>query len=316
MLERWATLSIRDLLRIDLLIPELLLYDRLITPFPENSQEELQWAEYNLKPDFQQKIIERLGSLAIIRPWGKSDTMQSQQRLSAARSDIYAMGIHAKWHDMDEDEQEDAALSLSSRFSLSLDRYNQLPDGVTKVDVVCSYRSEQELQAEFLFDSGNSGTENKSHLALLFGHLLAVPKSANLSKTLDKAIELSQDSDFKEKRRRLYRWQNETLNTGYEPQNAIREMEQLINEYNSVVKKSFKNVFYKGAFTLGGLALSLAGSSLGNRFATASGVLTVVRFAFLDGRPTVNAGETAPAAMFHDISAKFDYFKDTLKQHS
>jgi hypothetical protein len=68
------------------------------------------------------------------------------------------------------------------------------------------------------------------------------------------------------------------------------------------VKSAHKKVLWKYAFTVGGIALGFAtGGALA---AGASAALSLLQFAYFDATPAVEADNSKPAAMFHDIETK------------
>jgi hypothetical protein len=130
-------------------------------------------------------------------------------------------------------------------------------------------------------------------------------------RSLDLAIQLSRDTEFQEKRRNLYRWQEDVLADGVPPARAMEELEELIDRYNSVVAKAGQKVVYRLIFTVITIGLTVTGALLGNPIASvpfslaaASSGLSLVRFATLERSPIVAAGEAEPAAMFHEVESK------------
>jgi hypothetical protein len=75
----------------------------------------------------------------------------------------------------------------------------------------------------------------------------------------------------------------------------------MVEAYNRRVVEATRRVYYKFAFTIAGVALGLAAAPLSIPFATATVLLSIVQFTTLDHKPVVEAGENAPAAMFHDV---------------
>jgi hypothetical protein len=90
----------------------------------------------------------------------------------------------------------------------------------------------------------------------------------------------------------------------------MEELENLIEQYNSLVAKADRKVAYRLVFTIVTAGLTLASALLAGpiasvpfSFAAASSGLLLVRFATLERSPVVMAGESAPAAMFHEIES-------------
>ncbi len=82
---------------------------------------------------------------------------------------------------------------------------------------------------------------------------------------------------------------------------AVKYIEQLTHEYNLIVKKAEKKVYYRFAFTIGGIGLGLAGAALGSPVAGASALLAIAQFATFDKKPAIEAGNSKAVAMFRDV---------------
>jgi hypothetical protein len=79
----------------------------------------------------------------------------------------------------------------------------------------------------------------------------------------------------------------------------------LTDAYNQAVLDASKTVYWKFAFTVFAMGLSLAAVGFHpSPAADASAVLSIVRFAALDKKPIVQAGSAAPVAMFHDVESR------------
>jgi hypothetical protein len=63
--ERWGALSERDHANASSLVAEILMYDRLIVPYPNNEEEIERWRLNNWMPDELFKLLHSLGSPAI-----------------------------------------------------------------------------------------------------------------------------------------------------------------------------------------------------------------------------------------------------------
>ena len=91
----------------------------------------------------------------------------------------------------------------------------------------------------------------------------------------------------------------------------MEELEELIDRYNTLVAGANRKVVYRLVFTVVTAGLALTGvllaspiASIPFSLAAASSGLSLVRFATLERSPVVHAGETAPAAMFHELESK------------
>lgn len=292
--ERWGSLSVKDHTNPVLLVPELLLYDRLVIPTPSDDKEVERWEKAGWQPDNLDKLLKELGPLARIKPWDSTRREVFQKRMDELQA------IQSDASDIVEEVREELPYQLTRRI-LAQEEVSELPDDVTNVNVVCAYQSENDFRADWYLDTN---PDERSHLGMLFGHQLAVPDIKDPKDALSEAIKLSRDAEFRQARRAFYDWQLQVMRKGYDPKRAVEEMHYLIGVYNDIVKKAVRKVYLKAAFTLAGVSLGIAGATLWNPIALASSVLAVVEFATFDRKPVIEAGEAAPAAMFHDIEAK------------
>ena len=289
--ERWGSFSVRDHLAPNSLVANLLLFDRLVIPVPDSDAETKRWEELGWKPRLLEGYLEKLGDLGVQRPWDQSRQAQYESAMASVRE------ISSDAKDMIEERRAELPYQMTRRI-LAQEKQIELPKGVTHVEVVSAHNSLAAFSEDFILEW--SPGKDKSLMAVLFGQRLAVPQDSRPDVALSKTIELSRDADFKSKRRAFYDWQNQKLAQGYEPQAAVAEMEELIQEYNRCVERAAGQVYWKFAFTIGGIALGLAGASLGSPLAAASALLSLAAFTTLDRKQVVEPGDSRPAAMFHD----------------
>ena len=128
-----------------------------------------------------------------------------------------------------------------------------------------------------------------------------MPDDLDGEEALVRAVKLSNNTDFRENRQALYDWQWKVLKQEKTPEEAIEQMNQLVERYNERVKEAMGKVYLKYAFTVCAAVLGLAGAALGDPLASSSAVLALVQFGTLESKPAIEAGQAAPAAMFHDV---------------
>jgi hypothetical protein len=289
--ERWGALSVKDHTDPSILVPNVLLYDRLILPFPSTDEEEKRWAKKGWHPELLRKRLKTLGPLAIKKPWDEKRMQVFKKRVA----EIKAFREDAS--DAVKEVQQALAYQLTRRI-LAQEPVKNLPKDVTRADVVAAYESEQDLHADFKLEYKK---DDVALLGLLFAQKLAMPENLEGDVALARAVKLSKDPRFRENRQALYDWQWKVLNQHKTPEEAVEAMSKLVEKYNERIEKAMGKVYLKYAFTVCAVVLGLAGAALGSPLASASAILTLVRFATLDGKPVIEAGEAAPAAMFHDV---------------
>jgi hypothetical protein len=303
MQQRWGTLSVVDHQDILGLIPDVLLYDRLVFPVPVVAVR-ADWPQKWDLPLLEERLAQ-LGPLAVQENW----TPERQDQFTRRWTNAKQIGHLAD--DLIEHDVQMRTLPRESRWRLTQDILAENvtpPPDVDHVVAVAAYRSERDFQRDVpLREARAERHETQAELAFLLGHRLAVPKNTrNPHDALSEAIQLSRDNArFQERRRKLYEWQNDQIRTiaeeGMLPEKAVNEMEQLVNDYNRCVEQATKERWYKFAFTVAAVAISLAGAAL-TPLSAGGAFLAFAKFAKYDMKLNVQAGEAEAAAMFHDVS--------------
>jgi len=298
--ERWGTLSVDDHNDTEKLIQDVLLFDRLVVPVPPDEGEKERWRTKGWNPEVQKERLATLGDRAIRVPWDQYRKAQFADRMATVR---------AISDDSETTIPTSTAYQMTRRI-LAQDDSLTLPPGVTSVTAVAAYHSVSALRENYLFDQDRTDRET---LAVAFQYRLAQPVFAlKPEKCLAKAVALSSDDDFQEKRRALYQWEKELLGEKIPHERAIEQLDQLLEKYNARVKEASDRVKYSLVFTIAGIGVVLAGALLASPlasapFALAAGgsVLQLVRFSSLERKPVIAPGEAKPAAMFHEVEKAY-----------
>ena len=238
--ERWGALSVKDHSDPSVLVPNVLLYDRLILPVPSDAKEKTRWANTGWHPELLLERLKTLGSLAIKRPWDEQRIRRFKERMAEIRE----IGDDAS--DAVKEVQEALGYQLTRRV-LAQEPVKDLPPGVTRADVVAAYQSELDFQADFKLEHRK---DDVARLGLLFAQKLAVPDDLDGEEALVRAVKLSNNTDFRENRQALYDWQWKVLKQEKTPEEAIEQMNQLVERYNERVKEAMGKVYLKYAFTV------------------------------------------------------------------
>jgi hypothetical protein len=300
MRERWGSFSVADHKATTKLVTDVLTYYRLVFHFPPDDAERERWRCERWDPELLEKRFTQLGNRAIKEPWDQ----YRKEQFSASMNRARALAADAKTT-----IPNNAAFRMT-RLILAQGNPLRLPRGVSDVTVVPAYHSIEDLRTEFLLDGDRS---DRKLLSILVRNRLAQPVfSRKPEESLALAIALSRDRDFQEKRRNLYRWQEDVLVSKMRPSRAMDELEDLIDRYNSVVAKAERKVVYRLIFTVMTIGLALTGPLLASPIASipfalagATSGVQLVRFATVDNSAVVLPGESAAAAMFHAVESKF-----------
>jgi len=293
-IERWGSLSVRDHVNTEELIANVLLYDRLVIPVFTEEQFDRQdereyWEKQNWDPDLQRKRLLQLEELAIRKPWDTERRMKYKKRVDELRAEKA-------------DEIDYYGITQEIIGSKDELRKVKLPENVTSATTIAAYNSEAGFREDFTVGKPEA---NLAEQAYLLGRDLVVPAIVDPEDSLRRAIELSLQDDFRVKRARLFNWQEEFAERKkLTAEQTIKEIALMTRDYNVAVSKAYDEVKKKCAFTLFGVALTVAGIGTCALIPVAGVALGLVRFVTMDAKPVIQAGDAEPAAMFHDITRK------------
>lgn len=297
--ERWGALSVNDHIDAEQLAINILMYDRLVFPVQEEQpdrNEHQYWVNQGWDPDLQQDRLETLGDLAVPRPWSRSHRLEFQNRFP---------------RQSDADSHQITRTLLADERSVENDQ-DKVPDGVCQVDIVPAYNSYASLNEDFVLADDTDGTEHApsdfreglAAQAYLITRRLAIPnlKGPDL---LRLAVGLSRDADFQSSRKKLYEWREEAVVKGWSAERTIRELDEIVTQYNCKIRKAHKDVWWKLGFTVFAAGL---GFLTGDPFvAGGAAMIEMVRFATLNGHPVLDEGSNSPAAAFHDMEKRLGF---------
>jgi len=195
--ELWGTYSVKDHCEPKAFVADIMLYDRLVIPFPPDEDERHRWArpENNWNPGLLEEQLKILGDQARPIPWNVVRQQRVRDRMQA-QADV-------------------SALTSRDAFRMTRDvLLADLPAYVTGVEAVSVYPSLDELSQEV-------GLQPSAYPEELPGGMLCAvltreflvpnnPKRSDLD-LLREAVDLAGDSDFRRKRESFWRWQREFL---------------------------------------------------------------------------------------------------------
>lgn len=288
--ERWGTFSVIDHRNVGALVPEILLYDRLVIPTPydpySNFDDSARWEANGWDPQGLQRRLDQLGDLAIKKAW-------NQQRQEAFRT---------KFAELKQTQAEVDPYRVTPW--ILAQELPQSQPGLSTPIVVAAYSSEADFKRDFTLILGSKEFE-ATYLGVLLVQRLAFPiVKPDDENTLKKTIDLAKNPHFSQKRRNLYAWQENIINQGSTAKEAMGELEELIDAYNQEIKKVYREVFIKYVCTVAGLAFSIAGGAIVNPLLAVGAVIPLIQLVTVDGKAVTPLEKSSPVAMFHDIDKK------------
>jgi hypothetical protein len=169
---------------------------------------------------------------------------------------------------------------------------------------VAAYPSAKAFEREAKRDGAQ-----RAQLGLILRHRFLTPTAPDPEhEQLKRAADLSRSDDFKKKRARFYKWQEEIIEKEIAPDRAVAELETHLTNYNECVAQAFRDTVSKYVLTVIPVAMGLtgaliAGGPLGVVTASARGLISLAKFWRFDRRPVIAAGDCDAAAMLHDARA-------------
>ncbi len=238
-IERWGAFSVVDHADAKKLATEVLLYDRLLIPTPMDCDRE-RWIKKKWDPEGLEKRLQQLGEIAIPAAWDLDRQKDWETKFAALMEDV---------------QDINTAYEMTRRVLVDQARTYR-PKGVSSIEVYSAYQSESDFKQ---LDDRATIPEKTSELNFMVAQRICIPDEEQPEEALKRAIGLLDKSRFLKRRQRFYDWQHNILSRGILPEDAVQELEQLVREYNEVIKKSsrfhrFETVVLSGV--LGAAALA------------------------------------------------------------
>ncbi len=286
--ERWGTFSVRDHLRKQPFAADVLIYDRLVIPFPANPKQRDEWSKSKWAP-------RRLKSLLkVLRVEGD----EFKRPAIAVPWDDHTRDLFRRRAETAEILDKEANYGLTRRL-LATELAPPEPVGVTRVSIVAAYGSISDTQKDWI---ANDDQERRETVTIALANKFLVPSFEGKSavELLQEAVDLADDSEFKKKRAKMYQWQEDVFRAKISDTKALQEMAQYVDEYNELTKKAVRTVYMKFAFTLVPIAISALSGPLAPAIGFGA-IANLIRFWIYDRKPVIQADKCEAAAMFHTV---------------
>jgi hypothetical protein len=218
------------------LIPEILLYDRLVFPIPTDDDDRKRWEKNHWNPDqLDQRILE-LGDLAHPTPWTRElrDEWQTRwDRLKQLGSDTKGLAMNLTPH----------VLVVSAVWN------DRIPPPI----MIAAYQDKDTAVADFALIEARSPAERRREeldrkVSALFERRLEMPIAEEPQQAYEKAIELAHNADYQHARRSLFEWEDRRVEAEWPTQAAIKELEGLVSEHDALIKRTFRQTWKRRFF--------------------------------------------------------------------
>jgi hypothetical protein len=269
-IERWGAFSVIDHKDAKKLAAEVILYDRLILPQPVEWDRK-RWEERGWDPNAMDSRIRQLGELAIGVNWDLDREKEWRKKMDSLGED--AKNINAGY------QQTPLVLMDYAR------KYR--PAGEGAVEPIRAYQSEVDFRALDLKPQ-DKAAEQTAQFNCLVAHAILIPDGEDSEECLKRAIDLAAKDKFVQRRRRFYDWQRQILAQGIAPKDAIRELEDLVREYNEAVASSGRSYRIETAM----LVVALSAVALAATAAIVPGAFAAVGIGAFTGAQVTSLGST------------------------
>jgi hypothetical protein len=280
-IERWGTFAVNDHLREKAFVADVLLYDKLVIPYPppDDPKERERWNTEQWSPAWLDSLLEILGDRVEPVPWDDFRRGQFSDRRKAANQaaeDAYA----------------------ATRGLLKQAYTGKTSAHGNPVRPVVAYQTEKELQEGIESDV----PAKAQRLGIVFKQEFLCPDSDIESQTelLRRAVDLAGDSDFRKARNSLYDWQEDIVAKGYTDKEVIGVMRGLLADYGKAQQRAKWKKKARYAFFVMSLAVPVlrehALISFGTAFATESSI-KLIEFAQGGEERAPGLGMEAAAAL-------------------
>jgi hypothetical protein len=302
MRELWGTFSVRDHCERRPFVADVMLYDRLVVPFPADPSEWERWEhpDQDWDPARQKRVLDVLrrhdekGPLLLPIPWDDARRRAFSDTFTAARAgglevDGYQWTAGQLLRDEDVKRAADA--------------------GALRPRVVAAYVSRKGLEEDVIVEeiTAEEAADERAHeqqLAIAVGRSFLVPdedgdpSEERDLELLERAARLATKDSFRQKRSAYNDWVERAVREQLTSEEAVAKMDELLQAYQGVVTREKIGTRVEQAFLLTGTAVAVAGHFFPPLW-VGGALLAPVRY--LIGRQfRSTATPNDPAAMFHE----------------
>lgn len=244
---RWGTFSVIDHEDVAGLVPEILLYDRLVFPVPAGDDE--RWEEEDWRPDLLRQRLDELGELAHGVAW----TEELQEDWADGMREIGDVG----------NEVDGLGYDMTPNVLAMSGWGDRVPPPVP----IAAFRNPETARLVYRVRPLEPLEARRQELHRRVGAFIerkvAMPIAEDPEATYLGAIELARNEKFQRARRALYDWEDERAADGWPTEAAIRELEELVDGHNALIRDHFRRTWLRRTYHVvafgAGVAVEAAG---------------------------------------------------------
>jgi hypothetical protein len=221
--ELWGTFSTRDHRRTKPFVADVILYDKLVIPYPSNDSERQYWLNKKWNPARQKDCLDILGNLAVPIPWNDARRQLFQERQALA-SDL--------------DPFFNTSLMLKLELDMGVPKECVPPENVA-IRPVAAYPSRATFEKRWSVEvKRRRSPAQPGPLSVILGRKFLVPKDQALDdlKALEKVAELARDPEFIQQRSNYHQWLERVIREGFTEADAVADMRKHVDACNRVIQ--------------------------------------------------------------------------------
>jgi hypothetical protein len=326
----WGTFSVSDHLRKRAFVADVLLYDKLVIPYPPDDEQRTRWRKQRWNPGRLERKLEILDKAGLVQlaPWSewKHELFRRRMRTAervGAENDLVRDA-------RSQSELDEQVAMWTTREILCDDVHGigsaedvayikKLPGDY--VEAVAAYTSYVALKSDIEINPNQpaaiASAEERSteaeptpQLAGIFGWEIFVPNDPRLddNELLTKAVKLAKRDELREARLSFHDWRRKQVERGVADKDALADLERRLTAYREATRRTTLRKWSVNAFTLVGIGASAAASFVFPPAAAAAPFIAAGRFGadqWLPNRPP--GKESQAVAMFYDARRHFGW---------
>jgi hypothetical protein len=311
--QRWAAFSVRAHLDLASLAADILLYDRIILPVPEDDPERERWIRKQWNPDdIALRIVQSAGHIIPV-PWTAQLRAEWQTRWDQLRKlgEEVAYGLTGVVYASYPPAWETIAAGLQP---------DEMPE--RKPAILAGYQSPEEAKVELGLVPAETlqGSQSKPSetmpggrpvdlvVALRINRMVHEPDIEDSQEAFLTAVQLAEDERFQRARRSLFDWEDKLYVDGWSPEEVEKELPGLEEEYRDAVRAQIQQTRRRWIATLlpkvAGWAITASGHPHLKEPVSKSLEFVAVRFVAMNSMQVPDP-EAHPGAALHIIRAAY-----------
>jgi hypothetical protein len=313
--QRWAAFSVRAHRDLASLAADILLYDRIILPVPEDDPERERWIRKQWNPDdIALRVVQSAGRIIPV-PWTAQLRAEWQNRWDQLRKlgEEVAYGLTGVVYASYPPAWNEIAAGLQP---------DQVPE--RKPAILAAYQSAGEAKAQLGLMPLRSAQESRAEpsktmpggrpadlvVALHIHRMVHEPDIADPEAAFLVAIKLAESDRFQRARRNLFDWEDNLYVDGWRPEEVEQQLPGLEEEYRDAVRAEVGRTRRRWIATLlpkaAGWAIAASGHPHFKEPVTKSIEFVAGRFISMQKstQPPIDP-ETHPGAALHMIRAAY-----------